>query len=522
MRNERQKPKTASLLYSLPRNKNLRRRFILIIAVYLLFVVVLWFFCYNTIFRDVQTNTSNMMDLIGDNLADNLDSEFSRMKLATSTIAGSVYVQDFLSETDSTAYYEKAGAVSEIIRKTVYPHMGEDTVLTISAEGIYYRFTGSVSNAALGQLHRLVADGSESYSVVKLDETNYFCIVSPVYSESAVLGGPIGYVVALSNMAKVNRLLDTSDIMEGIDTAIILDDTILFSSNHALDGRAAAELDSSYGSVKVIDIDGSNLKAAAAITKEALSSGERAFLAVSGITLALLIVIVYGLYRVLSVKIVVPTMAEAGTMRMGLLTVQIDAHFLVNTLDSIEALVDQGKTREIKTTARNLAAMLKSRHESGAEINVFEQMVDLERYIEIMNIRHDNKFKVELDADEELSHCRIPGQILQPIVENALTHGLGNKKDDCRLTVTGSLKPDFVHFEISDNGVGLPPAQLLALQDMLDTAVDWEGNPYQLKGVALMNIQRRIREQYGAGYGLTVRAAPKGGLSVGIRLPVIK
>ncbi len=209
-------------------------------------------------------------------------------------------------------------------------------------------------------------------------------------------------------------------------------------------------------------------------------------------------------------------------MRMGLLTVQIDAHFLVNTLDSIEALVDQGKTHEIKTTARNLAAMLKSRHEAGAEINVFEQMVDLERYIEIMNIRHDGKFDVELDADEELSHCRIPGQILQPIVENALTHGLGNKTGDCRLTVTGSLQEGHVFFEISDNGVGLPPAQLLALQDVLDAADAGEGDLYQLKGVALTNIQRRIREQYGAGYGLTVQATPKGGLTVVVRLPDIK
>ncbi|HBU13027.1 MAG TPA: hypothetical protein DEB31_10000 [Clostridiales bacterium] len=150
MKNEKYKSRAANLLHSLPRNKNLRRRFILIITVYLLFVVALWFFCYNTIFRDVQANTSNMMNLIGDNLADKLDSEFSRMKLATSTIAGSVYVQEFLSETDNTAYYEKAGAVSEIIRKTVYPHMGGDTVLTITAEGLFYRFTGSVSNAAIG------------------------------------------------------------------------------------------------------------------------------------------------------------------------------------------------------------------------------------------------------------------------------------------------------------------------------------------------------------------------------------
>ncbi|HBU13028.1 MAG TPA: hypothetical protein DEB31_10005 [Clostridiales bacterium] len=147
----------------------------------------------------------------------------------------------------------------------------------------------------------------DAYSVVNLDGTDYFCIVSPVYAGGASISSQIGYVVALSNMAKVKRLLDTSDVMAGIDTAIILGDEILFSSNHDLDGSDAAGLDGLYGSVKIIDVDGSNLKAAAAITKETLSSGEQVFLAVSGITLVLLLMIVYGLYRVLSAKIVDPT-----------------------------------------------------------------------------------------------------------------------------------------------------------------------------------------------------------------------
>ena len=504
-----------------PYNKRLMQRFFGIVAIYLASVFALWFFCYMTIFSNVRENTAEMVTLISNNLVDKLNGEFSRMKTATSTIAASVYVQDFLSETDKNAYYEKVGAVSEIIRKATYTHMGEDSVITITDDGAFYRFTGSVSNNAISRLHQDILSGMAVYSVAELDGAGYFCMVSPVYARGTGPETPIGYVVALSHLAKVHRMLDTPDTARGIDTAVILDDTVLFSSNPELEGKSADELNRLYGSVTVTDVTGSSLHAAAAVTKDALRYGEQLFISVAGITLVFLLITVFVLSRVLSAQIVSPTMRNADDMRMGLLQTQIDAHFVVNTIDCIRGLAEKGQTDKIVTASENLADMLKSRHDPEAEANVIAQMADIQRYVDIMNIRRGDKFDVTLDADD-LFRYRMPSQILQPLVENALTHGLGNKPDDCRLTVTGTLENNCIRFDVADNGKGIPPVQLAALQDVLDTADDWESTHYSLKGVALVNIQRRIRAECGEEYGLTLRETPGGGLTVTVRLPVIR
>jgi hypothetical protein len=502
------------------KNRKLRKRFAAITAVYLVILLVLWLIYQNSVFSYVKQTATETAALIGNSLLRDLEEEFSRIKLVTSTLAGSVYVQDFLAETNKAEYYQKALTVSEIIRKTTYPHMGEDSVITIASDGSGYRFTGSVSNKAIESLREEAAAGA-AYSVLELDGAGYFCIFSPVFLLNSNVKSPIGYVAALSTQAKVRRMLTAPDMPPGIDAALIYDGVVLFSSNHELDGKSQTELDRLYGSVTVSNVTGSNLYVAAAITNGALYYGESLFAAVSAISLAVLVITVFILYRVLSANVVSPTIKRADTMRMGLLNTQIDTHFIVNTISCIEGLAAQGKTAQIEKAAGNLAEMLKSRHASGAEINVFEQMEDIQRYIEIMNIRYSDKFAFHLEADD-LFRYRMMGQILQPLVENSLTHGLGNKTADCRLSVIGRLEADCVVFEVIDNGKGMEAAALKALQDVLDTAEEWDFDDYTLKGVALVNIQRRIRARYGAKYGLTVSGNPGQGLNVTLRLPVIR
>ncbi len=503
------------------RNKLLRRRFAFIVAAYLIAVFALWSVCYVTIFRDVRRGRQDMLTIISADLVDRLDGEFSRMKLATSTIAGSVYVRDFLTETDRNAYYEKAGAVSEIIRKTVYPHMGEDTVFTVGGNS-YYRFTGSISNEAIERIYIEIAGGGNTYSIVTFEEATYFCMVSPVYASGGGTGDAAGYVVALSNLAKVRRMLDTPDTVPGIDTAVILDGEILFSSNPELDGQSASELENRYGLVTVSGVTGSDLEAAAAITKDTLYSGERMLLTVAAATLVVLAATVFVLYRVLSAQVLSPTMREADTMRMGLLKTQMSSHFIVNTIACIEGLASAGDNENAARAAANLAGMLRSLHEAGEEENAYGQVGDVNRYIEIMNIRNNGRYDVTIDVTDKMCKYKMLGQVLQPLVENALTHGFADKENDCRLTVTGEVNEDCLRFVVSDNGKGMEPQTARALQETLDGADQWDYDDYRLNGVALINIQKRIRAKYGGGYGLTVQGAPGNGFAVTVTLPLIK
>jgi len=512
-----------SLRVSIGSNRILRRRFVAIFIVFAVVLLALWAVYHNTVFSQYRSSVRESIELAEYSLLSRLDDEFSRMRLVSSSLAGSIYVQDFLAEGSVTAYYEKAEAVAEIIRKSTYPHLNSDSIVTFTANGTAYRFTGGISAAAADKIYReVILGGAPVYSIVELDGVDYFCLIDPVSRRGTGTTVHTGHVVTLSNIAKVRRTVMDLGMVTGVDTAVILEDVILLSSNPELDGKSYAELERRYGSVVVNRVTGTNLFAAAAITGETLYYGERLFMTVSIAAILIFGAAIALLYRMLSTRMVSPLLEKTETMKMGLLKTQMNAHFIVNTIDCIERLSETGENERAAIAARNLAGMIRDVHEADDEINIYEQLDALGRYIEIMNIRSDDKFVVEIDADDRLVEYRMPAQVLQPLVENALTHGLGNKTGDCRLTITGRAGKDCVVLEVSDNGKGMEPETVHALQELLDGADEWEYTDYHLKGVALVNIQKRIRSRYGKRYGLSVRSSPNEGLAVSVRLPYIE
>ncbi len=504
-------------------NRKLRKQFVMTLAVFCGLMMALWLLYQNTIFSYIRQNAQETITSTENNILTTLDDEFSRMKLAATVIAGDVNVQKFLMEKDVPTYYEKAEVVSEIIRKAAYPHLSEDNILTITADGSFFQFIGSISNNAVQTIHDEITAGSiNTYTVLELDGSPFFCISNPIYSRGHEASAPVGYVVALSNLTKARRILTKFDTLTGIDTAMIIDDKILLSSNPEMDGQNVVGLDDLYGSVTVMPVSGGNLYAATAITKDALHYGDRAFIMISAVSLLMLMVTITLLYRRLSTRMVSPMLQNAENMQIGLLTLQISAHFVVNTISCIKGLAENGENEKAARAAENLAVMLRNLHESDAEGNVFEQIENLNRYVEIMNIRFDDKYRYDIDVDDRLCKYQMLEQVLQPIVENALTHGLAMKTGDCLLTVTGELTAEGICFTVSDNGIGMECSDVAAHQEMLNNADEWSYDEHLLKGVALLNIQKRIRARYGERYGLTLQGAPKKGLTVTVHLPLIK
>ena len=171
--------------------------------------------------------------------------------------------------------------------------------------------------------------------------------------------------------------------------------------------------------------------------------------------------------------------------------------------------------------AQGIAAILQYRYAGDVLVNVFDDFQILKTYVDIMNLKFDGKFAVEYDISDDLEACLIPGMVLQPIVENALTHGLGNKEHDARLNIKGSIRKNEILFEISDNGQGMPPEKLQTLQDALAVREPGDFPEPGLRGVALVNVQRRIRIRFGDEYGINIDSIPGEGTSVTVSLPRI-
>ncbi len=504
-------------------NKIAKRRFAAIMTGYSLLVLIAWFCYNNVVFSHTQQIARVLTSLAGNNLLTRLDSEFSRIRLTSSVIAGSAYVRDFLEEKDVASYYEKAKPAAEIIRKTAYPQMYADSIITITEGGAFYRFTGSVSNEVIANIHSEIKNSSYApiYSIQEIDGTKYFCHITYVYAHELGQSNPVGSVVILSNLSKMRRMLSEPREVPGIDTAVIFNDKILLSGNIELEGKESAQLNENYGAVTVSQVTGTSLFVAAAVTKETLYKDEQLSFLVLVLMLSALLLLIAGLYRLLSRRMITPMLDKADKMQMGLLGTQISAHFVVNTIVCIEKLSQQGQNEKATAAAANLAEMLRHMHESDEEINVFSELEQLSRYIEIMNIRAGGKFEVEVDVDDVLSDYKMPGHVLQPLVENALTHGLGNKATDCRLTVTGRAYKSHILFEIKDNGVGILSDALEGLNLRLKDTVNHDYPEKGLDGVALVNVQKRIQARYGNGYGVSIDSTPGTGTTATVRLPII-
>lgn len=195
---------------------------------------------------------------------------------------------------------------------------------------------------------------------------------------------------------------------------------------------------------------------------------------------------------------------------------QIHPHFFYNTLDSIKWLAKLNNQQEIYIMVNNLNHILKTGMRVSEEfITIEESLKNLNAYIAIQKIRFADKFSVKIDIVQELLGYRTPALILQPLVENAMIHGLEPKPDTGNLTIEGLIRKNTVIFRVEDDGVGIPDKKLKEIRKSIGS--DRTGE----KHIGLKNIDKRIKLYYGTRYGLSINKRNGCGTVVTIKLPYI-
>ncbi|NLP47165.1 MAG: histidine kinase [Epulopiscium sp.] len=199
------------------------------------------------------------------------------------------------------------------------------------------------------------------------------------------------------------------------------------------------------------------------------------------------------------------------TAEIKLLQAQINPHFLYNTLDSIKWLAKMHGVEDISIMATSLAKLLRSSIDHHQEfVTVEDSMAWIDSYLSIQQIRYDHRFRVQIDIEEHLQLHKIPKLILQPVVENAIIHGLENMENEGLLIIRGYVKEDQVIFEVMDNGVGMEKEMLSKIYQQ-STSKDHIG---------LYNVHRRIQLYYGEEYGLHLESEKQIGTKVILTLPL--
>lgn len=197
---------------------------------------------------------------------------------------------------------------------------------------------------------------------------------------------------------------------------------------------------------------------------------------------------------------------------------QIQPHFLFNTLNTISLLVKCGRDAEAVSGIDQLATLLRGMANAGREISLSDELRITESYLHLQKLRHDD-LSYNIEVSGAAPDYRLLALTIQPLVENALIHGCEARSGAISIDIAVRAGGGALSVSVSDNGVGMDAATLARVRERLEHCDDSELVEAGSGGIGLINIQRRIRLAFGAGWGLAIDSRPGSGTAVTLTLP---
>lgn len=192
---------------------------------------------------------------------------------------------------------------------------------------------------------------------------------------------------------------------------------------------------------------------------------------------------------------------------------QINPHFLYNTLDSIIWMAEGKKNEEVVVMTASLARLLRQSISNEDELVTIGKEVEYVRsYLTIQKMRYKDKLEFEIEVEPCIAHVPIIRLVLQPIVENAIYHGLKYKDSKGLLKVHGYMKGENVVIDIIDDGVGMD-------EETLKHIYDKHKVNYRSNGVGVYNVQQRLVLYYGKDYGIIYHSEKGKGTTASVVIP---
>jgi two-component system, LytTR family, sensor kinase len=195
--------------------------------------------------------------------------------------------------------------------------------------------------------------------------------------------------------------------------------------------------------------------------------------------------------------------ASLADARLAGLRAQINPHVLFNTLNAVSVLAMKGDRTGVIRVVGLLSEILRSclDESRGQEAPLADELRLVESYLEIQRIRFADRLSVDVDADADALAARVPTLVLQPIVENAVTHGVSNDPRPGRIAIRAHRENGYLHLNVSDSGPGFGKS------------------PHRGRGVGLSNIRERLQQLYGDTHRMSIGVSNEGGASVELALP---
>lgn len=197
---------------------------------------------------------------------------------------------------------------------------------------------------------------------------------------------------------------------------------------------------------------------------------------------------------------------------LALLQAQINPHFLYNTMDTIIWLIEAGKSQEATQMVSDLSNFFRHSLSKGKDIiTLAEEESHVRSYLQIQQARYADILRYTIDLPDKFGEVRIPKLTLQPLVENALYHGIKMKRGMGHIYILGKEEGDDLVLQVTDDGAGMSEERLQQLVRSMESG--------ERVGFGLSTIHERLRLLFGAGYGLTIHSREGVGTTVFVRIP---
>ena len=197
------------------------------------------------------------------------------------------------------------------------------------------------------------------------------------------------------------------------------------------------------------------------------------------------------------------------------LEMQFNPHFLYNTLENIKFLIKLDPDKAQKTILRLSELLRYSIDNEAPTAAIGEDIRRIEHYLYILKLRFGKKFAYEIDVPDEVQNCVVPKLIVQPLIDNSVKHGFGDK-ERMKVSIGAHTVGKKLHIVVSDDGAGMDESQLKAMRKLI------RAQSNKTNHIGLYNVERRIELLYGREYGMTIDSASGSGTTVRISLPVIR
>ena len=210
---------------------------------------------------------------------------------------------------------------------------------------------------------------------------------------------------------------------------------------------------------------------------------------------------------------------ESTTLQSELkfLKSQINPHFIYNTLETIHMMAIDAEQPEIEQMSKVFGRLMRYNITSINEgTSLREELAYLKDYLYIQNVRFHGRFQMVLQVEPEVMNCGMLKMLLQPIVENAIMHGLEPSGQTGIIRICATRCQQSLVITISDNGIGIDEDTLAQIRQGLH-----DGLAVPTTCIGLRNVNSRIRLYYGEQYGLTIHSQKESGTTIEMRIPFI-